>query len=152
MMKGAFDLKLDKDLLSVQEMRDSVQKAKEAQEEFMQFSQWKIDSIVEAVAKAAYNKSEELAKLAVEETGMGVVEHKVMKNNVGSMDVYNSIKNEKTIGVINEDTTNKVKEIAYPFGVIAAIIPTTNPTSTAMYKTLIALKAGNGIEIGIEHV
>ncbi len=140
-------MKLDKDLLSVQEMRDAVQKAKEAQEEFMQFSQWKIDSIVEAVAKAAYNKSQELAKLAVEETGMGVVEHKVMKNHVGSMDVYNSIKNEKTVGVINEDTTNKVKEIAYPFGVIAAIIPTTNPTSTAMFKTIISLKAGNAIVV-----
>jgi len=140
-------LKLGKDLLSVQEMRDAVQKAKEAQEKFMQFSQRKIDSIVEAVAKAAYNKSEELAKLAVEETGMGVTEHKVMKNHVGSMDVYNSIKNEKTIGVINEDTKNKVKEIAYPFGVIAAIIPTTNPTSTAMYKTLVSLKSGNGIVV-----
>src|SRR5699024_3735433 len=124
-------------------MRDAVHNAKVAQEVFMQFSQQKIDSIVEAVAKAAYHKSEDLAELAVEETGMGVVEHKVMKNHVGSMDVYNSIKNEKTIGVINEDNVNKVKEIAYPFGVIAAIIPTTNPTSTAMYKTLIALKAGN---------
>src|SRR5690625_957885 len=140
-------LKLDQDLRSIQEMRQAVSRAKKAQQKFMSFSQEKIDGIVEAIAKAAYRQSEKLAKMAVEETGMGVVEHKVMKNHVGSMDVYNSIKNEKTIGVIHEDTTNKVKEIAYPFGVVAAIIPTTNPTSTAMFKTLISLKAGNAIVV-----
>lgn len=140
-------MKLDKDLLSLQEMRDAVEKAKHAQKEFMNFSQEKIDKIVEAIANAAYQHSQELAKMAVEETEMGVVEHKVLKNQVGSMDVYHSIKNEKTVGVINEDSANKVREIAYPYGTIAAIIPTTNPTSTAMYKTLIALKAGNAIVV-----
>lgn len=138
-------MNLDKDLRSVQEMRDAVQKAKKAQEEFMTFSQEKIDSIVEAVAQAAFSKSEELAKLAVEETGMGVVEHKILKNQVGSREVYQSIKDEKTIGVISEDPVNKLREIAYPYGIVAAIIPTTNPTSTAMFKTLISLKTGNAI-------
>src|SRR5699024_4900644 len=113
-------------------MRNAVQKANEAQKVFMTFSQEKIDAIVEAVATASLEKSKELAQLAVEETGMGVVEHKILKNEVGSKQVYESIKDEKTIGVINNDTKNKIQEIAYPFGVIAAIIPTTNPTSTAM--------------------
>ncbi|GEN86342.1 acetaldehyde dehydrogenase (acetylating) [Oceanobacillus sojae] len=138
---------LDKDLSSIQEMRDAVKKAKKAQQEFMQFSQWKIDSIVKAIAAAAFNQSKELARMAVEETGMGVVEHKLIKNQVGSRDVYESIKDEKTIGVIHEDTENKVTEIAYPYGVIAAIIPTTNPTSTAMFKTIAALKSGNAIVV-----
>lgn len=140
-------LTLDKDLSSIQEMRDAVKKAKKAQQEFMQFSQWKIDSIVKAIAAAAFNQSKELARMAVEETGMGVVEHKLIKNQVGSRDVYESIKDEKTIGVIHEDTENKVTEIAYPYGVIAAIIPTTNPTSTAMFKTIAALKSGNAIVV-----
>lgn len=140
-------LNIDKDLASVQEMRDAVQKAKKAQEKFMTFSQEKIDSIVKAVAHAAYNKSKELAQMAVEETGMGVVEHKVLKNEVGSMGVFESIKDEKTIGVLENDAKNKIQKIAYPFGVIAAIIPTTNPTSTAMNKSLISLKSGNGMVV-----
>lgn len=140
-------MNIDKDLASIQEMREAVQKAKKAQETFMTFSQEKIDSIVEAVANAAYKKSEELAYLAVEETEMGVAEHKVLKNEVGSMGVYDSIKNERTIGVIENDTENKIQKIAYPFGVIAAIIPTTNPTSTAMNKSLISLKSGNGMVV-----
>lgn len=140
-------MNIDKDLASVQEMRDAVQISKEAQEKFMTFSQEKINSIVEAVAEAAYKEAKRLAQLAVEETGMGVAEHKVLKNEVGSKDVYESIKDEKTIGVLENDTVNKIQKIAYPFGVIAAIIPTTNPTSTAMFKTLISLKSGNGIVV-----
>lgn len=140
-------MNIDRDLASVQTMRNAVQKANEAQKVFMTFSQEKIDAIVEAVATASLEKSKELAQLAVEETGMGVVEHKILKNEVGSKQVYESIKDEKTIGVINNDTKNKIQEIAYPFGVIAAIIPTTNPTSTAMFKTLISLKSGNGIVV-----
>src|SRR5699024_4816024 len=128
-------------------MRDAVEKAKKAQETFMTFSQEKINSIIEAIAKAAHKKSRELAQLAVEETGMGVAEHKVLKNEVGSIGVYESIKDEKTIGVLENDTENKIQKIAYPFGVIAAIIPTTNPTSTAMNKSLISLKAGNGLVV-----
>lgn len=138
---------MDKDLTSIQEMRNAVKKAKDAQKEFMTFSKERIDSIVKAVADAAYTHSKELAEMAVFETGMGVVEHKIMKNEVGSRDVYESIKDEKTVGVIREDTVNRVTEIAYPFGVVAAIIPTTNPTSTAMFKTIISLKTGNAIVV-----
>src|SRR5690606_31321145 len=86
-------------------------------------------------------------ELAVKETGMGVAAHKKIKNEVGSRDVYESIKDLKTVGVIGEDRVNKVVEIAAPFGVIAAIIPTTNPTSTAFFKTLIALKTRNAIVV-----
>lgn len=138
---------MDKDLASIQETRNAVKRAKAAQEEFMTYSQERIDTIVRAVADAAFTHSKELAEMAVSETGMGVAEHKLMKNEVGSRAVYESIKNEKTTGVIREDQVNRVTEIAYPFGVIAAIIPTTNPTSTAMYKTLISLKTGNAIVV-----
>jgi len=127
------------------EMELAVKKAKTAQEQFQAFSQEKIDVIVKKIAEAAFAQSEFLAQLAVEETKMGVVEHKKIKNEHGSMGVYESIKGEKTIGIIDIDYKSKVTEVAYPFGVIAAICPTTNPTSTALFKTLIALKAGNSI-------
>ncbi|MGG1658017.1 aldehyde dehydrogenase family protein [Brevibacillus sp. NRS-1366] len=126
-------------------MRVAVKRAKEAQAKFREFSQEQIDRIVKHVAEAAYKEAALLARLAVEETGIGVVEHKKIKNELGSMGVYESIKDEKTVGVIRKNTKDKVIEIAYPFGVIAAICPTTNPTSTAIFKTLIALKAQNGI-------
>lgn len=135
----------DSDLLAIQEMREALRKAKEAQLKYMSFSQEQVDEIVRAVAEAAYEKSYDLALLAVEETGMGVVEHKKLKNEVGSRAVYESIKSEKTVGVISEDKEKQMIEIAEPFGVIAAIIPTTNPTSTAFFKTLIALKTRNAI-------
>lgn len=138
---------IDEDLLAIQEMRLVVRKAHEAQQKYMSFTQEQVDRIVEKVAEAAYAKSYELAVLAVEETGMGVVNHKRMKNEVGSKAVYESIKDEKTVGIINEDRVNKVVEIAAPFGVVAAIIPTTNPTSTAFFKTLIALKTRNAIVV-----
>ncbi|WP_413298785.1 aldehyde dehydrogenase family protein [Bacillus sp. 1P10SD] len=138
-------MQFDHDLQSIQEMRDALHKAKEAQQKYMAFSQEQVDAIVKRVAEAAFAKSLELAKFAVEETRMGIVEHKRMKNDVGSMAVYQSIKNEKTVGIINEDNVNKVMEVAAPFGVIAGIIPTTNPTSTAIFKALISLKTRNGI-------
>ncbi|UXH43303.1 acetaldehyde dehydrogenase (acetylating) [Rossellomorea vietnamensis] len=137
----------DKDLQSIQEMRDAVSRAKEAQMKYLSFSQEQVDDIVKQVAEAAYAKSLELAQMAVEETGMGLVEHKKIKNEVGSMDVYESIKDEKTVGIIGEDRVKKVTEIAYPFGVVAGIIPTTNPTSTAIFKTLISLKTRNAIVV-----
>ncbi|MGC4377570.1 acetaldehyde dehydrogenase (acetylating) [Fictibacillus sp. Mic-4] len=136
---------IDKDLETLQEMRNAVQMAKEAQLAFSKFSQEQVDNVVKAIADAAYEKSYELARLAVEETGLGVVEHKVIKNHVGSKEVYESIKDEKTVGVIYEDKQKKIVEVAAPFGVVAGIVPTTNPTSTAIYKTLIAVKAGNAI-------
>ena len=137
----------DRDLLAIQEMRDAVKRANEAQAKYMSYTQEQVDKIVKAVADAAYAESWELAVMAVEETGMGVAEHKKIKNEVGSRDVYESIKNEKTVGIIREDREKKVTEIAAPFGVVAAIIPTTNPTSTAFFKTLIALKTRNAIVV-----
>ncbi|MBH0229716.1 acetaldehyde dehydrogenase (acetylating) [Halobacillus yeomjeoni] len=140
-------MEFDQDLQSIQEMRQAVQKAKEAQKKFESFTQEQVDRIIKKIADAAYDQSERLAEMAVHETGMGVFEHKTIKNQVGSRDVYESIKDEKTVGVVNEDRTNKVTEFAYPFGVVAGIIPTTNPTSTAFFKTLIALKSRNAIVV-----
>jgi acetaldehyde dehydrogenase (acetylating) len=128
-------------------MRNAVQKAKEAQQEYLAFSQEQVDEIVKRTADAAFARSLDLARMAVEETGMGVVEHKKLKNEVGSRAVYESIKDEKTVGIVREDRINKIMEVAYPFGVVAGIIPTTNPTSTAIFKTLIALKTRNAIVV-----
>ncbi|MEH7336136.1 aldehyde dehydrogenase family protein [Neobacillus drentensis] len=136
---------VDHDLLALQEMREVVRKAKQAQLKYMSFSQEQVDRIVKAVADAAYAHSYELAVLAVKETGMGVIEHKKMKNDVASKAVYESIKDEKTVGIIRKDKVKGMVEIAAPFGVVAAIIPTTNPTSTAIFKTLISLKTRNAI-------
>ncbi|WP_394137968.1 acetaldehyde dehydrogenase (acetylating) [Cytobacillus oceanisediminis] len=140
-------MQFDHDLQSIQEMRDAVKRAKEAQLKYMAFSQEQVDEIVQKAAGAAYVKSLQLAQMAVEETGMGIVEHKKIKNEVGSMAVYESIKDEKTVGIIREDRVRKVTEVAYPYGVIAGIIPTTNPTSTAIFKALIALKTRNAIVV-----
>ncbi|WP_066066691.1 acetaldehyde dehydrogenase (acetylating) [Neobacillus soli] len=137
----------DQDLQSIQEMRDAVKRAKEAQLKYMSYSQEQVDEIVKHVAQAAFAKSLELAQMAVEETGMGIVEHKRIKNEVGSMAVYESIKNEKTVGIISEDRVHKITEVAYPYGVVAGIIPTTNPTSTAIFKALISLKTRNAIVV-----
>lgn len=140
-------VQFDHDLQSIQEMRDAVKQAKEAQLKYLSYTQEQVDEIVKRVAHAAYAKSLELAQLAVEETGMGIVEHKKIKNEVGSMAVYESIIDEKTVGIIHEDRINKVTEVAYPYGVVAGIIPTTNPTSTAIFKTLISLKTRNAIVV-----
>lgn len=138
-------LELDKDLMSVQEVRNLVNEAKKAQTELATFSQQKIDDIVKAVADAAYAHRNQLAKLANEETGFGIYEDKILKNAFASKYVYESIKEMKTVGVINDDPEKKVTEIAVPVGVIAGLVPSTNPTSTVIYKSLIALKAGNSI-------
>ncbi|MEQ6356245.1 aldehyde dehydrogenase family protein [Lysinibacillus sp. M3] len=136
---------LDKDLLAIQEMRDAVIRANIAQAAYMQYSQQQVDHIVKAVADAAFKEAERLANMAVQETGMGVPNHKKMKNEVASRDVYEDIKDLKTVGVVGFDRMKKVTEIASPFGVIAGIVPTTNPTSTAIFKTLISLKTRNGL-------
>lgn len=136
---------LDKDLLAIQEMRDAVRQANTAQAAYMQYSQQQVDTIVKAVADAAFKEAERLGKMAVQETGMGIPNHKKMKNEVASRDVYEDIKDLKTVGVIGTDRIKKVTEIASPFGVIAGIVPTTNPTSTAIFKTLISLKTRNGL-------
>ena len=116
-----------------------------AQKEFATFSQEQVDEIFRAAAIAANNARIPLAKMAVEETGMGIVEDKVIKNHFASEYIYNQYKDEKTCGVIDEDKAFGVTKIAEPIGVVAAIVPTTNPTSTAIFKALIALKTRNGI-------
>ncbi|MBS4210953.1 aldehyde dehydrogenase family protein [Bacillus sp. FJAT-49825] len=147
MRKEGAKLELDNDSTSIKEMLEAVRLAKEAQAKYQEFSQDQVDRIVKHVAEAAYQASEKLARIAVEETGMGVTEHKKIKNELGSMGVYQSIKDEKTVGIISENKKEKITEIAYPFGVIAGIVPTTNPTSTAFFKTLISLKSQNAIVV-----
>ncbi|EJD6080221.1 acetaldehyde dehydrogenase (acetylating) [Providencia rettgeri] len=136
---------LDKDLQSRQLARELVRNAKQAQKEFATFSQEKIDSIVKHIAIESALHAEELAKMANEETGFGKWQDKVLKNTFASMRVYEHIKDLKTVGIINDDKINKVMDVGVPLGVITALVPSTNPTSTIIYKTLIALKAGNAI-------
>lgn len=136
---------IDKDLLSMQEARSLVRAAKKAQATFHQLGQERIDGIVKAIANAAYGQAEALAIMAVEETGFGKVQDKKAKNILASETLYAAIKDMKTIGILNDDKTKKLVEIAVPVGVIAGIIPSTNPTSTTIYKTMIALKSGNAI-------
>ena len=132
---------------SVETLEKRLREVRAAQREFATFSQEQVDKIFKAAATAANMARIPLAKMAVEETGMGVVEDKVIKNNYASEYIYNKYKNEKTCGVIEEDKAFGIKKIAEPIGVLAAVIPTTNPTSTAIFKTLIALKTRNGIVI-----
>lgn len=135
----------DKDLQSVQEVRNLIRKAKEAQSQLASFSQEKIDRIIKNMAIAAEEASQRLAKMAAEETGFGKYEDKIIKNLFASKAVYEYIKDMKTVGILREDKEKKLMEIASPVGVIAALIPSTNPTSTTIYKSLSALKAGNAI-------
>ena len=132
---------------SVETFNKSLKRVKEAQRIFSTYSQEQVDKIFTAAAVAANKARISLAKCAVEETGMGVVEDKVIKNHFAAEYVYNKYKDTKTCGVIEEDTLGGTQKIAAPIGVIAAVIPTTNPTSTAIFKTLLALKTRNGIII-----
>lgn len=138
---------LDKDLLSVQDVRNCIARAKKAQEEFKNFSQEQVDTIVKAMAEAAEKEAVKLAKMANEETGFGIWQDKVVKNKFASSVVYKNIKDLKTVGIIAEDKENKTFDVAVPVGVVAGIIPSTNPTSTTIYKTLISLKSGNSIVV-----
>jgi acetaldehyde dehydrogenase (acetylating) len=131
----------DKDLTSISEARNLARRARAAQPLLAELSQEKIDSIVTSMAEAVTPHAEALATLAVEETGFGVVADKVQKNLFSSRQVFEFIKPMKTVGVVNRIEDRKLVEIAEPFGVVAAIVPSTNPTSTAIYKVLIALKA-----------
>ncbi len=136
---------LDKDLQSIQEMRELVQKAKQAQIEFRAYDQVRVDRIVKTMAEAGYEAAERLARLACEETGFGVPEDKKKKNEFSTMRVWESIKDLRSVGVIREDQEHKIIEIAEPMGVVAALIPSTNPTSTVMFKAIISLKGRNAI-------
>ena len=131
----------DKDLASIAEARDLARRAKVAQAILAEFSQTQVDAIVDAMAAAVTPQAEALARLAVEETGFGVIADKVQKNLFASQRVHEFIKPMKTVGVIHRDEEKKVIEIAEPFGVVAAVIPSTNPTSTAIYKLLISIKS-----------
>ena len=132
---------------SVETLAKTLEKVKNAQKKFSKYSQEQVDKIFQAAAIAANEARIPLAKMAVEETGMGIVEDKVIKNHYAAEYIYNKYKNEKTCGVIYQDDSYGIKKIAEPVGIVAAVIPTTNPTSTAIFKTLIALKTRNGIII-----
>src|SRR5437667_9880014 len=131
----------DRDLASIAEARALAQRAKQAWLELAEFSQNQIDAVVDAMAAAATQQAEAFARLAVEETGYGVVADKIQKNLFASQDVYKFIRPMKTVGVVARREERRVVEIAEPFGVVAAVVPSTNPTSTAIYKILISLKA-----------
>src|ERR1051326_7852858 len=131
----------DRDLVSIAEARSLARRAKQAWLELAELDQARIDAIVDAMAAAATPQAEAFARLAVEETGYGVVEDKIQKNLFASQKVYQFIKPMKTVGVVARHEDTRVIEIAEPFGVVAAVVPSTNPTSTAIYKILISLKA-----------
>src|SRR5688572_21240869 len=131
----------DRDLASIAEARSLARRAKGAAPALAEFSQEQIDAMVDAMAAAVTPQAEALARLACEETGYGVVADKIQKNLFSSQKIYNFIRPMKTVGVIARLEDRKVVEIAEPFGVVAAVVPSTNPTSTAIYKVLIALKA-----------
>ena len=135
----------DSDLISIQEARQLIEQASEAQKKFSAFSQSQVDAVVDSCASAAEAAVEPLARSAVEETGFGNVPDKMIKNRLAAVDVHRAIRGTKTVGVLREDREKGIVELAAPVGVVAAIIPSTNPTSTAIYKTLIAIKAGNSI-------
>ncbi len=132
-------------ITTTEELIRKIEKIKEAQKVYSTYSQDEVDKIFKAAAIAANKERIKLAKIAVEETGMGIVEDKVIKNHFASEYIYNKYKDEKTCGVIERDEAFGLTKIAEPIGVISAIVPTTNPTSTAIFKALIALKTRNGI-------
>ncbi|MED4924409.1 acetaldehyde dehydrogenase (acetylating) [Anoxybacillus geothermalis] len=135
----------DIDLQSIQEVRNYLEEAQAAQKILAKMTQEEIDKIVESMANAAREEAARLAAMAVEETGFGNVADKTTKNLFAANDVYNSIKDVKTVGVIRRDEENRVWEVAQPVGIVAGIVPSTNPTSTVIFKSLIAVKAGNAI-------
>ena len=132
---------------SVEKLESLIAKVRQAQNKFATFTQEQVDEIFFRAAEAANKARIPLAKLAVEETGMGIVEDKVIKNHYAAEYIYNTYRHTRTVGVIEEDKAFGIKKIAEPIGIIGAVIPTTNPTSTAIFKTLIALKTRNGIII-----
>jgi acetaldehyde dehydrogenase (acetylating) len=137
----------DKDLLSIQEARELATKARDAQRQFLNATQAEVDRICAAMAQAAADASVTLGKMANEETGYGVPEHKTLKNLLSSQLLWEAIKDIPTVGVIRSDPVKRTYDIAWPMGVVAALTPSTNPTSTTMFKTLIAVKAKNAIVI-----
>ncbi|MBI5714658.1 MAG: aldehyde dehydrogenase family protein [Chloroflexi bacterium] len=138
---------MDSDLDSIQQARDFAVAGHQAQKEFMRASQADVDRICAAMAEAAFNAAERLGKMASEETGYGVPEHKKLKNILTSKLLWEAIKDIPTVGVIRHDAQKKIYEIAWPMGLVAALTPSTNPTSTVMFKIMIAVKARNAIVV-----
>jgi acetaldehyde dehydrogenase / alcohol dehydrogenase len=132
-------------ITNVEQLMQRIEQIREAQKQFATYSQEQVDEIFRQAAMAANNARIKLAKMAVEETGMGIVEDKVIKNHFASEYIFNQYKDEKTCGIIEKDEAFGITKVAEPIGVIAAVVPTTNPTSTAIFKSLIALKTRNGI-------
>ena len=147
--KGELIMSKEKSLVvdNIQSLEELISSVKEAQRIFSAYSQEQVDKIFTAAALAANKARIPLAKMAVKETGMGIVEDKVIKNHYAAEYIYNAYRDTRTCGVIEEDKAYGIKKIAEPIGVVAAVIPTTNPTSTAIFKTLISLKTRNGIII-----
>lgn len=137
----------DKDLRSIQQARHLAERCRAAQREFANASAATVDAVCEAVSRAAFDAATRLAEMANTETGYGVVQHKVLKNQFAARNVWESIRDVPTVGVIERDEKKKLVVIAEPMGVVAALTPSTNPTSTAIFKALIALKGRNGIVI-----
>ena len=135
----------DNDLQSIQEARSLVVAARDAQRQFARATQAEVDRVCAAMAEAAHGAAERLGRMASEETGYGVPEHKTLKNILTSRILWESIRDMKTVGVVRHDPQRKVYDIAWPIGVVAALTPSTNPTSTVMFKTLISVKARNAI-------
>ena len=140
-------MELDQDLQSIQEVRNLVAAAKGAAAKLADFSQEQLDRIVAEIAAACEQNNERLARMACEETGFGNWQDKLLKNQLGSTLTYQFVKNMKTVGLLREDPETRIWEIGVPMGVVDALIPSTNPTSTTMYKSIISIKAGNAIVI-----
>ncbi|MGL4848647.1 MAG: acetaldehyde dehydrogenase (acetylating) [Clostridium sp.] len=138
---------LDKDLVSIQETRLLINNAKMAQKELENLNQEEINKIVKVISDVAFNNAEKLAKMAHEETGFGKWEDKVLKNIFASQSVYESIKDIKTVGIVEEDTAKQTLKVMVPVGVVAGLIPSTNPTSTTIYKIMISIKSRNSIVV-----
>jgi len=136
---------MDKDLVSIQEARELATTAWHAQQIWAKASQEQVDSVCAAMAEAGYQAAERLGRMAVEETGYGVPLHKKLKNEFGSKSVWESIKDIRTVGIVGHDPARHIYEIAWPMGVVCALTPSTNPTSTVMAKTLMAVKARDAI-------
>ena len=136
---------MDKDLQSIQEARDLLARAQEAQHALARMSQERLDAIVAAVSRAGAENARRLGQMAAEETGFGRADHKEIKNRFAAVTVYEAIRGLKTVGILAEDRERHTLDLGTPVGVVVGLVPSTNPTSTVIYKTLIALKAGNPI-------
>src|SRR5690606_28177093 len=138
---------MDKDLLSIQQARDLAVAARDAQRQFLHASQAEVDRVSSAMVKAVAAAAERLGRMACEETGFGVPEHKTLKNILTTRILWEAMKDVKTVGVIRFDQARRVYDIAWPVGMVAGLTPSTNPTSTAMFKILIGVKARNAVII-----